>query len=116
MSLFATNGGYTFIYEEMLSRTGPPTSMVTVMVPGMTSLADTIFALKCFSYHDADAWGSVDLMCTWLIEYCMLLLLIVVKCRSPRYQLLRWSKWRRVPSVFSGDQETASAIVVELAD
>ena len=51
--------------------------MLTVIVPGMTSLAESIFALKCSSYHFADACGSEDLMCTWLIAYSMMLLLSV---------------------------------------
>ena len=35
-----------------------------VLVPGITSLSETIFALKCLSYHRAELRGSEDLMCT----------------------------------------------------
>jgi hypothetical protein len=38
--------------------------MLTVTVPGMISLSDTILALKYVSYHDAEARGSDDLMWT----------------------------------------------------
>ena len=58
-------------WEEMLSRTGPPTSVVMVIVPGMTSLSAMILALKYFSYQAAVALGSAALMCTWLIVSCL---------------------------------------------
>ena len=45
------------------------------MVPGITSLAASTFAPKCFSYHDAEACGSDNLIWTWLIEYAKILLL-----------------------------------------
>ena len=48
--------------DDMLSRTGPPASMLIVIVPGITSLSDSVFAPKCCSYHAADARGSADLM------------------------------------------------------